>query len=417
MTLRSSTLDGALLWLALALLALGPLGHVPGLRIGVVSAMLFWLCWRTWQARQAPADAIPVWRPMLAWGALALLSLSWSVAPALSGEHWWQDILMPFVAGAASYRLASARGTRPALLLAVGTSVLLVFILSLFPAEQLLLLDGDRPGLAYYYPGQGEASNLAVYTLPFWLLLALGGGPLRRLGWLGWLCLPLTLYIGFASTNRMFWLAVIAGIAVFVLLYRPPKARTLLALAAGIVVLMALAYVPFVERMTALYQDARANPLAATVHKDLRPAAWRFWIAEAGQHMPLGKGFGRYTPGADIPPARIPGLAVADMQASSSLAHSHHWLLNVALQLGLPGLLVSLWLAGALLRQMWRALALPQTRSAGAAGLALLTIVFMKNSTDDFLTGGPAVLLWCYFGILLALCRPTDAPGTHAPRS
>ncbi|WP_028452664.1 O-antigen ligase family protein [Chitinilyticum aquatile] len=399
MQILKPTFDRIALAAAVLLLAIGPLAHVRGLRFGCVAILAAWLLYQFVQDRSSLQ--MPGWQSLLAFCGLAALSLKWSVAPDLTIKHLWQDLLLPLITAFACYRLASEAGNSRWLAGATVVYILLLAGISLSPTD-VLFFDGDRPGMAFYYPGLGESSTLACYILPVWLVVLVRGNLFLRL--VAGVALLATLYVGYASLNRMFWIAALASTAVFLLLYRPISKRTILALLLVCSATAAVGYVAFAKRL-AVYNIKSDQALSTTIAVDQRPAAWKFWLTEAGNHLLLGKGFGRYTPAGDIQPHRVPGLIMPDMNAPRSLAHSHSLLLNIVLQLGFPGLLLFGIVVFQIMRRMIRAIRTNQGRVVAAGGIALLVAVFMKNATDDFVNGTPGILLWAYIGIALALCQ------------
>lgn len=399
MQLFKPTFDRIALAAAMVLLAIGPLAHVRGLRFGCIAVLATWLI--TQLVRDRQSLSMPGWQSLLAFSGLAALSLTWSVAPDLTMKHLWQDLLLPLLAAFACYRLAACPDNSRWLVGATVVYILLLAGISLSPTD-VLFFDGDRPGAAFYYPGLGEASTLASYLIPVWLVVLVQGNRLLRFAAV--IAVLATLYVGYASLNRMFWIAALASAATFLLLYRPISKRSILALVLVCLATVAVGYVAFAKRL-AVYNIKTDQALSTTIAVDQRPAAWKFWLAEAGDHLLLGKGYGRYTPAGNIQPHQIPGLQMADMNAPRSLAHSHSLLLNITLQLGLPGLLLFSLVVFQIIRPMYLALRTEQGRVVAAGGFALLVAVFLKNATDDFVNGTPGILLWAYIGIALALCQ------------
>lgn len=399
MQILKPTFNRIALVAAMLLLAIGPLAHVKGLRYGMLAILAVWLCILF---RQGKDILMPGWQPLLAFGSFAALSLVWSVAPELTFKHWWQDFLLPVIAAFACYRLALVPGNARWLLIATFVYTCILFLLSLLPAH-LFLMEARRTGLAYFYPGVGEASTAAAYLLPVWL--ALFSRKVNAFKLIAAIALGMSLFIGFASFNRMFWIAALFCTACYFLLERPVSRKTLLILLLSGVSALSLFYLSFANK----YGQRNAPSLVQVSTKlatDSRLQAWQFWLDEAGDHILTGKGYGRYTPAADIRPEEIPGFKATNMQEPGSLAHSHNTFLNIVLQLGLPGLLLVILILQQIISPMIRTLRLvPEARPYAAGGIALLVAVFMKNATDDFVNGPPGILLWAYIGIALALCQ------------
>jgi hypothetical protein len=87
--------------------------------------------------------------------------------------------------------------------------------------------------------------------------------------------------------------------------------------------------------------------------------------------------------------------------------HSHHFFIQTALDLGLPGLFALIWLLGAfffLCRRRYRA-GQDQTYRALMVGLACGVVAFLLNGLFDAVTLGakPIFILWGMFGLVAAL--------------
>jgi len=82
------------------------------------------------------------------------------------------------------------------------------------------------------------------------------------------------------------------------------------------------------------------------------------------------------------------------------LMHAHNMFLNRALETGLPGVAGFVLLLGSVaiaFRRVARS-ANPGTAAIGAAGLALVAGVVIKNLTDDFFVRQNALLFWSLVG-------------------
>src|SRR5207302_9165874 len=109
-----------------------------------------------------------------------------------------------------------------------------------------------------------------------------------------------------------------------------------------------------------------------------------------------------------------------------NLWHAHNLFLDIAVQLGLPGLILLLVLLGATLREGWR-MARAKDSFVMACGIALVAIVagmLIRNMTDVLWVRQNSLLYWGVIGVLLAWGRPRppasarrhDADPRHPPR-
>lgn len=204
---------------------------------------------------------------------------------------------------------------------------------------------------------------------------------------------------GFATENRMLWVAVMAGLAGAFLAYRrigdarfAGRARKAFGLA------LAVALLAFVA--TSLYKAAHYFPHAsstvATLAFDERPAIWASALPAVAERPLLGHGFGREIVGDRIE------RGLAERGSANRFRHGHNTFLDVTLELGLVGLALFATLMAVLIRSFVAA-----GRDAGvaiaAAGVAMTVGFLVKNITDDFFYRPSSLTFWALAGLLLGL--------------
>jgi O-antigen ligase len=135
---------------------------------------------------------------------------------------------------------------------------------------------------------------------------------------------------------------------------------------------------------------------------DPRPAMWAVYLELARKHPWLGIGLGRTVPSRAYRLHDDADLRRIDLQAST---HAHNVLLDLVLQVGLIGLAFWLWLHVEVMRLAWQ-----RARGAGdrekawaAAAVALVLAMLVKNSTNDLIVYGNAILFWALMGTMLGL--------------
>jgi O-antigen ligase len=159
-----------------------------------------------------------------------------------------------------------------------------------------------------------------------------------------------------------------------------------------------------------MYRSAALDMIA----KDTRPAIWSAYLELAKQRPWLGVGFGRALPSKTY---RLDENAEFRRIDTHAATHAHNLLLGLVLEVGLIGLAVWLYLHIALLR-----LAIQRARRRGnrekawaAAVVALVLSMLVKNSTNDLMVFGNALLFWSLLGAMLGLVwwgSPADGPPT-----
>jgi O-antigen ligase len=382
---REST--GLLPVLALLVVVLH-VAHLTGLRNALAALIALWTLALLLQERRWP----PLGAPLLAWLGLGALSAAWSADAETTLKSVLYDIVMPTAAFYAAY--VACRRRPESLMLSSALGVGLAFLSGVTVLAYALghagMLQVHEPsGFAYYFPGPGAASSLAVFALPLALPLALDSRPrARRLGYFALACIAV---IGAGSQNRMFWVAAVLAIAVFgAWQWREfsDRQRRLIAivLAAGAIGVLA----------TVSYLTVKRG--VQEVSKDRRFQMWKEWTAVAGEAPLLGHGLGKKVV-AEAGAGKLSQDIVA--QDRNVLSHSHNLILNVVLQVGVVGLAVFLVLVGALVRAAYRARD-PARLSASAALVALIVAMLAKNSTDDVMGHAVIIGFWLYAGMLVA---------------
>ena len=247
-------------------------------------------------------------------------------------------------------------------------------------------------GLALFAPDQrwfdlgrfgdvGTVSTFLVMVLPLFLLFALRSAPRspERVGAL--IVAGACIAAGSLTLNRMFWLAAAAEITLFALFSMRYWA-------------LALPHRPRCSpsgRSSPRSPSSRCSPRPSREWRWPRPAPtsgnscpsdprgdlWRFATARIAEHPWIGAGLGKWTSSE----------AFVVQFGDPMLMHAHNTFLNRALETGLPGLAAFVYLLGSVVVAFLARR--PERRSGhaaiGAAGLALVAGVVVKNLTDDFL--------------------------------
>jgi O-antigen ligase len=361
--------------------------HLTGLRNVLAALMALWALALVLREGTWP----PLGAPLLAWLGLGALSATWSADAEATLKSVLYDIIMPTGAFYAAYMACRRRPESLVLpsALGLGLAYLSGVTVLAYALGQAGMLQSHAPsGVAYYFPGPGAASTLAVFALPTALPLALDSRPsVRRLGYFALACIAV---IGTGSQNRMFWVAAVLAIAAFgAWQWREfsDRQRRRVAIVLAVGTIGALATVSYLT-VTRGVQE---------VSKDRRLQMWREWAAVAGEAPLLGYGLGKKVV-VEAGAGKLSQDIVA--QDRNVLSHSHNLILNLVLQLGIAGLAAFLALSGALVRAAYRARA-PARLSAGAALVALVVAMLAKNTSDDVMDHAVIVAFWLYAGMLV----------------
>ncbi len=367
------------------------IAHATGLRNLLAAVITVWALILLGRERELP----PLSGAVGAWLALAMVSSLWSPDSEATLKGVLTDIVMPM--GACYAACLVSRRVQAFRTLSVGVmcgtailAALTIFAFIIGGTKSLPLAEG--PGLLYYYPGPGVASTLAVYALPFALLLAADDE--RPVSYAGYVSLGSILITGLGSMNRMFWVASLLAVAAFYIWQWPRlPARHRRLLIAGILACAAGAAAMVVH----LTETRKVGELT----EDTRFLAWREWTPIAAAAPVLGHGFGKKIVrevGGDRLPTQVTQVH------PYLLSHGHNLFLVVVLQLGLVGLISFCVLLLALAGEAYRGRRRAQVLD-GAALIALLVAMIVKNLTDDFMDHAVVVAFWACAGILVGRLR------------
>ena len=353
----------------------------------VCLAVAFLVAIALWR-RLAP-PAIPCKPALLAWIAVAFLSLVWAVDPAYSLGEIKNEILYTMMAFVAFFAVTRDEADLRRLLLALAASALLLCSLALESRLRLGLWnpEGIHGGIAAF-------AGYAIAVAPMLLLL----GSRLAAAWSRAAVFALFLLIAataFFTLERIVWWALaLQAVIALILLWRRDilklRAVTLLACVTGVVLLaagifLAAQQVRFgTSSIGAVAEDIRLGQLAPVLNR----------IAESPA---AGAGFGR----------GVLSKAHRDLipKINTQLWHAHNIFLNYGLEMGVPGMLALAWVFVSLLREYWRLYA-GQDRAAsllGVAGLTLIAGMLLRNQVNDMFVRDEAILFWALNGMLLGL--------------
>ncbi|HVC10319.1 MAG TPA: O-antigen ligase family protein [Burkholderiales bacterium] len=347
----------------------------------------------------------PLLVPLALWAAWAVVSLTWTLDRAGTLKELKNEVAYTYLAFWLCYVTAQTR-LAPRLFpvaLGVGATAACAVVIYFFwfPSSELL-----RLGL---HNGPGDQTSALLTLMPCasvgaWLAAKQG---MPRSVRAASLALPLVFVLSaYATLNRTVWIGFAAQLAVLgaLLLGRPefkarradPRWRRLTALAAvGIAVAGA--------GMTLYIQSDRfEHGWSRSLAGDLRLELWPYVVHRIEQRPWTGYGFGR-------------GILRHDLYAefhNGALWHPHNLILTAGVELGLPGIALLLVLLGATVRAGWR-LAADRNDVAAACGAAVIAVVvgmFVRNMTDMLWARQNSLLYWGVIGALLAWGRAGSRP-------
>lgn len=397
------------------LLAILPLAHVTALRnslVGLVAGLALW------QFRAALWKHIPGLAPWLVWLAFAAASIGWSALPDASFQSFRRDQFYPFVIFLVSFQAVQFLGGR--LAVALGAAAGTALCLATMFAAAILGPDADAarsdPGvlgwLAWKAGDTTDSSTYVAYVaVPLFLILLTSRYAWRR--WAAAVWLLVFSAIGFLSESRTLVVALFVSCVGFLVVLGVLRGRlrwksVFAVIAIGLVVSAFSLEIISRERLP-LRQPGEPSAAVEMILSDTRPAIWSTYLELARKRPWLGVGLGRSVPSRIYDLEDDARLRRIDPQG---WAHAHNVLLDLVLQVGLFGLAVWLVLHVEILR-----LAVQRARLGGerekawaAAAVALVLAMLIKNSTNDLVVYGNAILFWALLGAMLGLIW-RGAPG------
>ncbi len=388
------------------LIAILPLAHVTGMRNALVGMAA---CAALVHYRAALWKDNPVLVPCLVWLGFAALSIAWSAYPMTSFRNFRTDLFYPFVMFLVSFMLVRSRNGRLALTLgaAVGTvmSLTTTFAAALAPVDPAAEAAG--PGVRGWLAWKaGEAVDSSTYiallAVPLFVVALTSSRASVRWASVAWLLAFAGL--GLMSESRTLFASLCLSLPCLLIAFGLLRGRlhlrsVLVAVCVGLVV--SAISVEVISRFRLPEQQPYDRSAALEmIASDSRPAIWAVYFELAKLHPWIGVGFGRSVPSKTYDLAQNAELRRIDRQA---FAHAHNVLLSLALQVGLVGLAIWTWLHGRLLRvavQCARARG-EREKAWAAAAVALVLAMLVKNSTNDLMVFGNAVLYWMLLGAIL----------------
>jgi O-antigen ligase len=382
-----------------------PFNHTTALRLitlGLAAAFTFASGgWRV-------AGELPLRASWAAWAGIAALSLVYAHDPLDSFGEFRNEVVYAFLAYATWFALTRHRDGTAWLVRALVTAVAgaLVVGISVFVSGRPWFDLGD-------FGDVGSLTTFLITVLPVLLLFALRSAPRSGARAGAVVLVAGCLAAGFLTLNRIFWLAAAAEIIIFSLFsMRHWKSRRRgVSMLTGVAVVAGLALAQvLLASHSRIALSAPGTDLLDFLVDDPRGDLWRFAVERIAEHPWVGAGIGKWS---------MRGAFDAHFHNTLRL-HAHNVFLNRALETGLPGLAAFVVLLGSIVAGFWRLACSGDARTAaiGAAGLALVVGVIVKNLTDDFLVRQNALLFWSLTGAALGTTssRHGRLPGTRNRR-
>jgi O-antigen ligase len=324
---------------------------------------------------------------------MALLSLAWARDPAYSLGEIRAEIGYDFLFFFSFFTLTRERWQwnllRGALL--AGMITMAGIAAWLYARTQDLNIDSPLGGVL--------TSSTHLVTI-FPLLLAAIYEFRRNIRALafGILAVSAALCIGYFTFNRNFILAIDAcALTMAWLLVRGQlsgwRRLAIFAVAAAIAVGASGAFLLSVAQQRATYEHVDTT-VQETLERDPRWALWNFSLDLIHEHPFTGTGFGRFA---------SHGSYLEKFPDDPLNSHAHNPFLNYAVQMGIGGVAVLLFLLLSVLREFWMIWRSenPQVSLIGGTGMAMLIGVLVKSQVEDLWIRQNGYLFWALTGMML----------------
>ena len=369
-----------------------PVNHTIALRL--IALVLAWGVALQISYSKHDTPDLPLKIPIFSWAGLALLSLFWAEDPLYSLREIKDEIGYGLITFFTFFVLSK---NRKAFLFFVATLTAGFLFLS-----GTIALAHTRFGewRAEGFPGNvGTFSTYLVTVLPFLVLTIIYNLKHKWLAYVSFIALAfLLLYTGYLTLNRAIWPATLLSGIIFGVLYfikaERPRAKNSALLVLFVFSGMALfQFISVTEEKSLTLQQPASIKLS--ISEDLRIPLWRYTVEKIAANPVLGAGFGK----------RVLENELKAKFGNTNLWHAHNLFLNYALQLGVVGVAVLIFLFSSIYRECWRLYCanVEPVYLLGICGIALVTGVLAKNMTDDFFVRDNALLFWALVGMILGL--------------
>lgn len=345
-----------------------------------------------WRERGAWRDLLPPFAlPFAAWIAWCVLSLAWSIEPALTVSELRAEVLYPVAMLAITLVAMRHRGVEVALLPAAALACVIL-------ASTALFWFATRTTVEYYggpFGGPGNLSSTVLVVFPVACAAAFAPGATRGVRRLGWLMAAALVAAGLTTLNRTLGPALALEfvlVAVLVQRGRLPMRRLSWIAALALAFAFLQAGLAYEVRFTDPAPGAAPNGHAT---EDPRLDLWAHAVDRIAGDPLVGQGFGR----------EILGRELREKFANPLLSHAHNIFLDAGLQLGIPGIVLLAVLFAAIAGTGVRLVRSedPVARACGAALVAVVLGTLVRNFSDNLWIRQNALLFWAVAGILTGL--------------
>ncbi len=336
-------------------------------------------------------------------GIWVMLSPDWTDSLA----SWRGDVLTPLLAAWLFYVLTRS----PADIL----RFCFVLMVGLLVLTTMVALDPFQPMNPEHSPLYGTVGLLSTWFITLAPLLPLITLAPSRFSLLAFVMAGIAFFalvVGALFTgNRLIWVCfaimTLIGTVSIVLTSARKRAvqeKTSIAMlsiiSAAVISICAAGFVASSFYRAEIYTSQGESPIEF-MRKDNRGPIWRETLRMIGEKPFIGRGF----QAANIGDTLSQRITEPSLNQGVQVRHGHNMLLNYALQLGIIGAGVLIFLFGVIAYAFLSLMNSPSkvTRLAATCGIALVLGVFLRNMFDDFFNRHNVLLFGALVGMLLGL--------------
>lgn len=380
----------------LVLIVIIPMEAITAAReIGLVGSALFLGLNLALDPERRPR-ATPLWLPLGLYAISAVISLFTAVDFHYTLKELRTEVLkgvvMYYAAAHFVYEVRHLRQVWSAIM--VGSGVMAVAAIYLFhtyggsPLEPFV-----RAGSLH--SGYGSYGTYMVEVWPYLLLFGLALGP-RRWGWL-WAGLALINAAGaYLTFSRAVWLAMVTQMGLCILVVTHHRLRNACLVAVACLLVLGVLFLSPGSRHGERWHQLLENPEAVGGTAGDLMAVWKFSAQELIRDPWKGIGLGRHSFSKAYPEFRRTHQPL--------LWHAHNTFVDLALQLGLQGLLAILAVMATLVACLWPRSppAKGDTLGLWQAATAIMVVGFcIRNLFDDFFVDDTGLFFWLLTGLAM----------------
>ncbi len=379
-----------------ALLFTTPINHTKTLML-LMLALSLGLGIYTWRREKLspPRFTLPA---LAAWIGICVLSLSWSLDVDETISELKNEIFYGMVAFFSMYWLSQSERAWRVNLISLCAGLFFIFGLILATGQWRWASE------TMWDWGHGYALfSTYLATLAPLLIVLLTGRPFRYSRAIGILALITILIAATLNTNRMLFITLGATLCLGtgLLTWRYARSVSKTRLVIGLVISAAIFILAANHALKLRLPQANMSTTEIVeYYKDKAPRTtiWAYWLERVSEEPWTGVvGYGR----------RIMnhGISHDDRPDWNELwfGHAHNLFLDMAAQIGLPGLLAFVAVILSLFLHFWKFYRSPdpELSGVGLSGVCLVMAVMLKNQTDDTFSNSMSLFFWALAGMIL----------------